>query len=66
MSDKGAGKWLPYDLNGSVHECKTQKESGTKKVETKTLSLEQVDTRLKRLESMLLGDRVKEYNNGGT
>jgi len=38
MSDKGAGKWLPYDLNGSVHECKTQTTStstGTKKVETK-------------------------------
>jgi len=57
MSDKGAGKWLPYDLNGSVHECKTQKETGTKKVDTELVTLAQVDTRLKRLEAILLGDR---------
>ncbi|MGC2428342.1 MAG: hypothetical protein WA421_14985 [Nitrososphaeraceae archaeon] len=25
MSDRGAGKWLPYDLNGTVHECKNKK-----------------------------------------
>ena len=33
MSDRGAGKWLPYDLNGSVHECKKETQTGTKKVE---------------------------------
>ena len=57
MSDKGAGKWLPYDLNGSVHECKTQ---GTKKVETnkKPLSLEELDARLKRVESIVIGPRT--------
>jgi len=62
MSDKGAGKWLPYNLNGSVHECKkeTSTAKGTKKVETITLTLETVDTRLKRLEAILLGDRMKE------
>jgi len=32
MSDRGAGKWLPYDLNGSVHECKKEKGTETRKV----------------------------------
>jgi len=22
MSDRGAGKWLPYNLDGGAHECK--------------------------------------------
>jgi len=54
MSDGGAGKWLPYDLNGGVHDCKT---TGTKKIETKPLSLEELDPRLKRVESIVIGDR---------
>jgi len=55
MSDRGAGKWLPYDLNGSVHECKKEKGTGTKKVETKSLTLEELDARLKRVESIVIG-----------
>jgi hypothetical protein len=56
MSDKGAGKWLPYDLNGSVHECKKENQTGTKTVETKQpLTLEQLDARLRRVESMFAG-----------
>ncbi len=55
MSDKGAGKWLPYDLNGTVHECKTT-STGTKKVETKQpLTLEQIDARLRKVESIIIG-----------
>jgi len=54
MSDKGAGKWLPYNLNGSVHDCKTS-STGTKKVETKPLTLETLDARLKRVESIVVG-----------
>ena len=54
MSDRGAGKWLPYNLNGSVHDCKS---SGTKKVETKPLTLEELDARLKRVESIVIGPR---------
>ncbi|MDQ5868838.1 MAG: hypothetical protein M3530_03820 [Thermoproteota archaeon] len=60
MSDKGAGKWLPYDLNGSVHECKKEIQTGTKKVETQSppqskqpLTIEQMDVRLRRVEKML-------------
>jgi hypothetical protein len=57
MSDRASGKWLPYDLKGRVHECITQPQTntGTKKAETKTLSLEELDARIKRLESMLIG-----------
>ena len=56
MSDRGAGKWLPYDLNGSIHECKKEIATGTKKVETNNkqpLTLEQIDARLRRVESIL-------------
>ena len=52
MSDKGAGKWLPYDLNGEAHECRNQ-TTGTKKVETRPLSLEEIDARLRKVESFL-------------
>jgi len=57
MSDRATGKWLPYDLKGKVHECNTQPQTGTKRVETKTLSLEEIVTRLKRLESIVIDPR---------
>jgi hypothetical protein len=56
MSDRASGNWLPYDLNGEVHECK-QTSTGTKKVETKALTLEELDARLKRVESIVIGPR---------
>jgi hypothetical protein len=56
MSDKGAGKWLPYDLDGGVHECKTN-STGIKRIETKALSLEEIDARLRRVESIDIGAR---------
>ena len=56
MSDKGAGKWLPYDLDGDVHECKTN-STGIKRIETKALSLEEIDARLRRVESIDIGAR---------
>ena len=40
----------PYDLKGTVHDCKS---TGTKKVETRPLTLEQMDIRLKRVEATL-------------
>ncbi len=57
MSDRGAGNWLPYDLNGSVHECKRENQTRTKKVETRAISLEELDARLKRVESIVIGPR---------
>ena len=59
MSDRGAGKWLPYNLDGSVHECKTTSTStsistGTKNVKTRPLSLEEIEARLKRVESIVI------------
>jgi hypothetical protein len=51
MSDRTSGNWLPYNLNGSIHECKS---TGTKKVETKELTLEE---RVKRLESIVIDPR---------
>jgi hypothetical protein len=56
MSDRGTGKWLPYNLDGSTHECKTTNTStGTKKVETRPLSLEEIEARLKRVELIVIG-----------
>jgi len=59
MSDRASGNWLPYDLNGTVHECKKENQTGTKKEETdkKTLSLEELDARLKRVESIVIGQQ---------
>jgi hypothetical protein len=61
ISDRVSSKWLPYDLKGRVHECNTQAQAqistGTKKVETKALSLEEIDARLKRLESIVIDPR---------
>ena len=62
MRGRSAGKWLPYSLNGSEYECKTTQtqtqtqtqdtntstSTGIKKVETRQLSLEEIDARLKR------------------
>ena len=53
MSDRTSGNWLPYDLNGQVHDCKNT-STGTKKVETKELTLEE---RVKRLESIVIDPR---------
>ena len=57
MSDRGAGKRLSYDLNGSAHECKIQNQTGTKKVVTKPLSLEELGPGLKRVESIVIWPR---------
>jgi hypothetical protein len=59
MSDRASGNWLPYDLNGEVHECKKENQTGTKKVETKSLTLEVLDARLKRVEAMFNGGLQK-------
>jgi hypothetical protein len=57
MSDRTSGTWLPYNLNGSVHDCKKENQTqGTKTVETKQpLTLEQLDARLRKIESMFTG-----------
>ena len=57
MSDRTSGNWLPYNLDGSIHDCKTQ--TGTKKVETRPLTLEALDARLKRVEAMFNGGLQK-------
>lgn len=51
MSDRNSGKWLPFNLDGTLHSCREQ----SKKVETKKLSLEELDSRLKRLEAICIG-----------
>ena len=59
MSDRASGNWLPYNLDGSMHDCKTGTGTGTKKVEAKPLTLDQIDVRLKRVEKVL-------FQNGST
>jgi hypothetical protein len=56
MSDKASGNLYPYNVDGTPHDCKNQSQ-GTKKVETKTLSLEEIEARLKRLESIVIDPR---------
>ena len=53
MSDRTSGNWLPYNVNRSIHDCKTN-STGTRKAETKELTLEE---RVKRLESIVIDPR---------
>ena len=59
MSDSVSGKWYPYNPDGTPHNCRNQtqtsRSTGTKKVMTKTLSLEELDARIKRLEGLVIG-----------
>jgi hypothetical protein len=57
MSDRNSGKWLPFNLDGSLHSCRNQTQTGTKNVKTRPLSLEEIDARLKRVELIVIGPR---------
>jgi hypothetical protein len=57
MSDRSGGNWYPYNPDGTPHDCRNQTQTGTKKVEKKTLSLEEIDARLKRLELIVIDPR---------
>jgi hypothetical protein len=59
--DEKQNKYL--ELSGTLHtrercqSLKSQTVTGTKKGETKPLSLEELDARLKRVESIVIGSR---------
>jgi hypothetical protein len=57
MSDRYSGKWLPFHLDGSLHSCRNQTQTGSKNVKTRPLTLEEIDARLKRLESIVIDPR---------
>ena len=55
-----SGRWLPYNLDNTAHECKgkqpqTQTEQPNKS--SSTLSLESIDARLKKIEHTLYGNQ---------
>ncbi len=58
MSDRASGNWLPYNLDGKAHDCKSQnqKETGTKKVETNSKPMT-VEERLARLEAFFFNTK---------
>ena len=62
-----SGNWLPYNLDGSLHECRPSKygkgvEDSSRKQDQYSvrydnkLTLESLDTRLKKVESILYGE----------
>jgi hypothetical protein len=71
MNDKTLGKWLPYNMDGTQHDCRNQKQvQGPRQVETKEPTPEvkawvkeimegpkmtELEARVKRLEGMLVG-----------
>jgi hypothetical protein len=70
-----SGNWLPYNLDGSIHECRPSTKYG-KGVEDSSrkqdqysvpndnkLTLESLGTRLKKVESILYGE--SSYNRNG-
>jgi hypothetical protein len=59
MSNKNEGKWLPYNLDGSEHDCKPHTNGSinggdTNKSEAKKYPT--VEERLARLEEAVFGD----------
>ena len=68
MMDNPSGKWLPYNLDSTAHECKgkqpqtqPQTQQPQKEVQeqqnksSSTLTLEELDARLKKVELSQLG-----------
>jgi hypothetical protein len=45
-----SGKWLPYNLDNTVHECKKSNHS---QQQPKQLTLEDLDSRLQKLEEKI-------------
>ncbi len=62
MNDK-TGTWKPFNVDGSVHDCRGNQKTTTsqttkQKVETKkALTLEELEARLKRVESIVIDPR---------
>jgi hypothetical protein len=53
MSNDG-GKWLPYNLDGSAHECKDNGKSQLQPQTVRTaLTLESLDARLNKMDERL-------------
>lgn len=61
MSDKEGGKWLPYNLDGSIHDCGNQSKIKAQEddVVTNRQVTEQmsIEARLARLEEAVFGDK---------
>lgn len=54
MSDKNTGKWLPYNLDGTLHTCRGKKvENKGPAPPTITLSPESLNARVQRIEKIL-------------
>lgn len=55
-----SGNWLPYNLDNSPHECResTKKDNKTTSITTEKnqSTLEDLDTRLQKVEKVLFGD----------
>jgi hypothetical protein len=73
MSDRASGNWYPYNPDGTPHDCRnqTQTKTGTKKVQPIVminqkrlgpLTMEELDARLKKVESFLFlaGSKAKK------
>lgn len=63
MSDQKEGKWLPYNLDDSQHECKKQdngngEEKEQSKEARKEFTLEQVRKKLEPIGTIINVDRL--------
>jgi hypothetical protein len=57
------GKWTPYNLDNTIHECRDKSQPQQKQVQqpksntsTSTLSFEEISDRLKKLERAVFGN----------
>lgn len=53
LSDKQGGKWLPYNLDGSSHDCRNKQETTTQPI-----TLEAVQKRLESLGIIINVERL--------
>ncbi len=62
LSDKASGRWLPYNMDGSAHECKNQSQKETS-TGTKTLKEGQIGTPQQFVREVMEGLKLKELDD---
>lgn len=59
MSDQKEGKWLPYNEDGSVHDCKNKSKNGKASEQNhKEITLERVQRKLESIGIIINVERL--------
>ena len=58
LSDKEGGKWLPFNLDGSSHDCRNKQGTEAASVKTQEFTLEAVQKKLESIGVKLDLERI--------